>query len=311
MKIGVIGTFIKDQIFLADGTEIKSFGGIHYTLSILGNLLSENSKIYPVCHLGVDIFEEVIKRLSRYKSIDFSGVRKAYQNNTTVKLIYRDTATRDEILTNLMPPIALEHIQQVGEMDVWLVNFITGFEISRDLLQQFCQQQRGLIYMDFHSLSLDINGEGLRIYRKLPHWEQWIQGVDVLQMNDAEAATLIDHQCVTQDDLVRLGAQVIKKNIKIFHITCGPKGSLLFFKRGDGVRALEIPAHQVEKVRDVTGCGDAFAAGFLVHYYQNNDIVAAAYYANFIAGLNCTISGTDELYQIKDIIADSGPLDYS
>ena len=39
-----------------------------------------------------------------------------------------------------MPPLDLDHILSVGKMDAWLVNFITGFEMSIETFQQFREQ---------------------------------------------------------------------------------------------------------------------------------------------------------------------------
>ncbi len=302
MKIGVIGTFIKDHIFPANGTEINSFGGIFYTISILGNLVSEKDEVYPVCYLGEDIYDEVTKRLSEYKSIKTQGIKKIAQKNTAVKLVYKTTEQRDEYLFNRLPPLRFDHIQSVAEMDLWLVNFITGFEMSLETFQQFRQQASGLILMDFHSLSLDITTDGRRILRKLPDWEQWIHGVDVLQMNEAEAISLINHNNLSEHNLVDFGNRVIENSIRICHITLGSKGSLLFLKKDNKQSNYRIPAYPVAEVVDVTGCGDAFAAGFIVHYYNCKDALAAAKFANTIAGVNCSIRGTEELFKLKKFL---------
>lgn len=302
MKIGVIGTFIKDHIFLSNGTEVNSFGGIFYTVSILGNLVSEHDEVYPVCHMGEDIYDDIIKRLSEYKSVKTSGIKKIAQKNTAVKLVYKGTEKRNEYLSNRMPPLDLNHILSVGKMDAWLVNFITGFEMSIETFQQFREQKQGLIHMDFHSLSLDINPDGLRILRKLPEWEQWIHGVEILQMNEVEAISLINHKNLSEANLVDFGNRVIGNNIKIIHITLGSKGSLLFYKKGIEKQHQKIPAYPVDEVVDVTGCGDAFAAGFIVHHHNHNNILSATQYANSIAGVNCTIRGTEELFKLKKFL---------
>jgi hypothetical protein len=91
MKIGVIGTFIKDHIVLANSAEVNSFGGIFYTVSILGNLVSEQDEIYPVCYLGEDIYDDIIERLCQYPGIRTSGIKKVAQHNTAVELIYKTT----------------------------------------------------------------------------------------------------------------------------------------------------------------------------------------------------------------------------
>lgn len=303
MRIGVIGTIVKDHIYLANGKEIKSYGGIFYTLSILGNLLKENDEIYPVCLLGADIQDDIFRKLSKYKNINFSGIKKIKESNTAVKLIYKDIHTRDEFLKNLMPEIQLDQITQIGPMDVWLVNFITGFEISLKTFNDFGEQTAGMIYMDFHSLSLDIDHDGRRIFRKLSNWEHWIRGVDVLQMNDAEARTLNGDLDLSKDNLIRFGKEVMKKNISVFQITCGPEGSLLFYRIDHNTVWVEIPAFKVDEVIDVTGCGDAFAAGFIVDYFENRDVDSAARFANAIAGVNCTIRGTEELFKLKKFLS--------
>lgn len=302
MKIGVIGTFIKDHIFLTNGTEVNSFGGIFYTVSILGNLVSAHDEVYPVCYLGEDIYDDIINRLSQYQSVKTSGIRKIAQQNTAVKLVYKGTEKRDEYLSHRMPPLNLDHIQSVDEMDIWLVNFITGFEMSLDTFQQFRQQKSGLILMDFHSLSLDINHDGLRILRKLTNWEQWIHGVDILQMNEAEAKSLINRNNFSNNEVIDFGNRVIGNQIKICHITLGSKGSMLFFKQDDEKQNRKVPAFPVDEVVDVTGCGDAFAAGFLVHYFKHKDVLAATQFANAIAGVNCTIRGTEELFKLKKFL---------
>ncbi|HEX9974918.1 MAG TPA: PfkB family carbohydrate kinase [bacterium] len=299
MKIGVIGTVVKDHIFLPNGTEINSYGGIFYTLSILGNLVKESDEIFPVCYLGEDIYDEILHRLSQYKSIRTPGIKKIAQKNTAVKLIYKNAEQRNEFLSNRFPPLQLEDIGKIGSMDVWLVNFITGFELSLDTFQKFCEQNSGLILMDFHSLSLDIEENGLRVLRRCPNWEEWIRNIDVLQMNEAEAISLSKNQSASKHSLIQFGNEVIDKNIKIFHITRGSNGSMLFYRNGRTAANFEIPPRPVDKVVDVTGCGDAFAAGFLQHYFHSKDIVAATHYANSIAGINCTIRGTEELYKLK------------
>jgi len=299
MKIGVIGTIVKDKIFSADGTETNSFGGIYYTLSILGNLAAKDDQIYPVCYLGEDIYDEILNRLSLYKTIRFDGIKKIAQKNTAVKLIYKNTEQRNEFLSNRFPPLQREDIGKIGSMDVWLVNFITGFELSLDTFQKFCEQTSGLIFMDFHSLSLDIAENGLRVLRKCPNWEEWIRNIDVLQMNEAEAISLSKNQSASKHSLIQFGNEVIDKNIKIFHITRGSKGSLLFCRNGADSANFEISPREVDQVVDVTGCGDAFAAGFLQHYFHSKDVVAATHYANSIAGINCTIRGTEELHKLS------------
>ncbi len=302
MKIGVIGTFINDHIILASGEELNSFGGIYYTVSMLAHLLSADDEIYPICYLGRDSYETIVTRLSAFKNIRLTGIQKIDHPNTAVTLIYRNTEQRNEILTHRLPPLEQELLAGVEGMDVWLLNFITGFEMTLETCQHFCRQQEAPIYMDFHSLSLAIDDRGRRHLCHRPDWKAWIDGVDILQMNEAEAASLRHQTELTLAELRQLGQEIVAKHVPILHITRGSKGSLLVYRNAGRVASQEIPAAAVDPVIDVTGCGDAFAAGFLVHYWNSRDLIAATEFANRVAGINCTLRGTEELWQLKGLI---------
>ena len=63
-------------------------------------------------------------------------------------------------------------------------------------------------------------------------------------------------------------------------LTMGNRGCLVATRQG----TLEVEAEQVEVVRDATGAGDAFAAGFVVEYLRSRDLLSAARAANRLAG---------------------------
>lgn len=306
MKIGVIGTFIKDHIKLSTGDEVDSFGGIFYTVSILSNLISAGDEIYPVCYLGTDIYNSITQRLAELPGVKEYGIRKIDQPNTAVTLIYHTTEQRFEYLSHPLPPIELDHIRSIGVMDAWLVNFITGFEMSLPCFQQFRSQVPGLVYVDYHSLSLDIQPDGLRVLRYRPDWREWLSGIDVVQMNEAEAASVLNLSAPSDSQLSNLGCQILELGVKVCHITRGSNGSFLFVKKGSKQEFYQIPAMPLKTVVDVTGCGDAFAAGFLVHYLNRGDALEATRYANRVAGLNCTFSGTEQLPELKTMLKDAG-----
>jgi len=303
MKIGVIGTFINDLIIHTDKTETRSFGGIYYALTILTHLFSREDEIFPVCWLGDDIFETIQNIFSANGNFNFVGTRRYMGKNSAVKLIYHDAESRDEILTNVLPPIDLAHARCIEAPDVWLVNFITGFEMRLDDFRQFCALKNSPVFMDFHSLSLDRDGTGLRILRKPPEWREWITDVDVLQMNEKEASVLNDGAALSDERLIRFGADVLEStHILIFNITLGSRGSVLVYKQGSTINHHVFPAANLGNAIDATGCGDAFMAGFLFRYFQNHDPVNAVKFANSIAGLNSTVLGPIGSDHIKRLL---------
>jgi ribokinase len=63
-------------------------------------------------------------------------------------------------------------------------------------------------------------------------------------------------------------------------LTLGERGCIVATQAG----TLEVRAPQVDRVVDVTGAGDAFAAGFVVEYLKSKDPRQAAAAANMTAG---------------------------
>jgi len=69
--------------------------------------------------------------------------------------------------------------------------------------------------------------------------------------------------------------------------------------RQDIIDLYNAGAIQVKEVKDVTGCGDAFASAFIIEYLKSQNAENAAKYANLIAARNTQFIGTDELRLLK------------
>ena len=192
MKIAVIGTFVLDQIYTYEEKRIESLGGISYTISVLANLLSEKDEIYPVANVGIDSYDKIIDFLLQFKNVRITGINKENKNNTRVTLRYYDKESRDEFLQNHLSPINYEQINRVGKVDIIIINFITGFELSLATCNKICTQNSALKYMDYHSLCLSIDNHGKRFPQKPKDWQKWLIGVDILQMNKNEALAVAD-----------------------------------------------------------------------------------------------------------------------
>jgi len=299
MKIAVIGTFVLDEIHTYDGKIIESLGGISYSTAMLANLLDENrDEIYPIANVGYDGYEKIMAFLTQYKNVKTDGIHKEHKKSTRVTLSYYSKAERQEVLQNKLSPINFDLVKKVGAVDVLLINFITGFELNRDELRKICSSNSGLTYTDFHSLCLGIDENGKRFHRKPQDWEYWLEGIDILQMNEDEANILSDG-----NKFLFLANKILNNGTQILNITLGSKGSVLFYKQGNQIISQNIPAFEIPQVVDVTGCGDAFAIGFIINYFQFKDVVKAATYANKIAGLNSSLSGIEQINSLLSLKA--------
>ncbi|MEE4311444.1 MAG: carbohydrate kinase family protein [candidate division KSB1 bacterium] len=306
MRIAILGTFVLDEIYGLDKSKTESLGGISYSLAILSNLLNDEDTIIPIANMGEDGYGKITTYFSNKKNIDFSALNVAAKNNTRVRLYYQDKENRVEFLSHKLPPIALEQVMAVGDIDVLLLNFITGFELTLDTFHEIGRQANALTYMDFHSLSLGINDDGKRFIKKPSDWKRWMNSIDILQFNEFEAALLKEKE----DDFKTFGQQLIHAGARVVNVTLGSKGSVVTHRKNEKIVSNEIQSFIYGKSLDVTGCGDAFAGGFIVEYVKSVDPIRSAINANRIAGFNSTLKGIEQIHRLSHFLKNDQDLLY-
>jgi hypothetical protein len=103
-KIVVIGTINKDTIIFPNGKKMESFGGILYNILALSCLGREEVKIYPICNLGCDVYDQVISYLKNCRNVELGGIKKVECKNNHAILSINRKNQREEILANRVPP---------------------------------------------------------------------------------------------------------------------------------------------------------------------------------------------------------------
>ncbi len=294
--LAVLGTFIRDTIITLDKQHIESIGGLYHSVACLASLASPDTTLHPLCYVGDDFYGTLTQALAALgPHVHFDLLRRVSQPNTAVTLIYRSAEGRDEVTTPPMAPINKNDIAAVAQHEAVLVNLITGEDIELEALQHLkAPREAGpLVYLDFHSRALGIDPEGRRYYREVPDWRTWMRAIDMLQVNEMEAATLAgSRNALSDDELIKFGASLVGEFLSACHITLAGRGSLLFYRRGSELLHRHLPPQENLHPVDVIGCGDAFGAAFLTHFLEHGDHVAAARFANTIAGLNSTFMGS-------------------
>lgn len=104
----------------------------------------------------------------------------------------------------------------------------------------------------------------------------------------------LDGPLVTEEDFIAFGQSVTALGPSVCVITRGPLGPVTVYRKDRETRAIAIPSEPAREVVDTTGCGDAFAAGFVVEYAATKDPVGATRLANRVASVNCTVAGLPE-----------------
>ena len=297
-RIAAIGTVNRDTIYTPDGMVTESFGGLLYTVLGLAALANSETVIVPVCYVGADVWEEVMGFLEGWAGIVLDGVRRVPERNNHVTIRYDARGEKEEVLSGGVPPLDFECLEPVLDADAICVNFISGFELSLEEMQRLRWRASGKIAMDFHSLSLGIDAEGRRFFRRPAHWREWVACADVVQMNEREAGLLAGRDLRDDDEVHTFGAEVLGCGPEALSITRGKAGSWLVCSG----RVEAFPALDVDKVLDTTGCGDVFLAGFTLEYARSGDVGTASRFAHCAAGMNCCLRGIEEVGRLGALV---------
>jgi len=293
-KIVIIGTINKDTIIFPNGKNTESFGGILYNILTLSYLGREGVKIYPVCNLGYDVYNQVISRLKNCDNVDLSGIKKANCKNNHAFLSINQNNQREEILKNRIPPLSFSQIKPFLKADVMLINFISGFDLSLVTLKKIRKSTDALIFMDVHSLTLGVNNSGKRFFDTPKNWREWIKQADIAQMSLSELRELAKRDLKSLQEIKEFGKCILDLGPQTVLVTLGEKGAFMIFD--DKVR--RFVGSKVRKFKDATGCGDVFSAGFLICYRHTKNLAKSVKFANYVAAEKCKISGVEEMKKL-------------
>ncbi|MFA5403354.1 MAG: carbohydrate kinase family protein [Ignavibacteria bacterium] len=311
MKYLVIGEPCVDLIHKNDGEVVYSYGGILYSVISLAVLAGKEDIIYPVMNLGSDEFENITNILRKYPNIKLDGIYKVSRPTRKVNLYYNmynsGNSARMETSTEPANTIGYESVEKfLPEADAVLINMISGVDIALDTLKNIRKNFNGFMHIDIHNLVMKTNPDGTREHTNLERWREWCSNTDTIQMNEFEITTLSrtikNEYEVAEEILINLN-----NNVKAVIVTRGKNGVSGFTKKEktfsgqtfydldkDYVAAVENP-----HFKDSTGCGDVFAASFLLDFSKKRDFKKSLHYSTRIASFNTSLEGIEELYKLK------------
>jgi len=295
MRIAVIGTINQDTIELPDGQVKHSYGGLLYSILTLAQLTPSGATILPVLNLGRDIEGPIRALLSRFAAISQEGINVVEEKNNHVYLRYLSNSEREEIQLGGLPAVSYDQLIPFLDADVFLVNFISGQDLSLETFSRLRAGTGATIYTDIHSLTLGIDRRGHRYPRPLPQWPRWLAQTDVVQMNKAEARSLSGSRLDEDADMRRFGRAVLDAGPSALLVTLDARGSLLATDSGGGLCVERFSPNRPGRIVDTTGCGDVFLAAFVARHAYSRDLRESSRFANRVAGIKSGWYGIGEM----------------
>ena len=154
------------------------------------------------------------------------------------------------------------------------ITFLEGYVWEEDLAKESLMKAAEIAHKAGNKVALTLSDPFCVKKHRLEFKELIKKNIDILFANESEVKEL----CQTED--LEESAKEISNMIEIVAITRSEKGAKIY----NAKEAVEIKAKVFNKVKDTTGAGDLFAAGFLYGLTKKFSILKSGNIASITAG---------------------------
>ncbi len=291
-RIALLGTITHDVISYESGLNFEGIGGVLYQAAVLCGLGKEVS----LCtNLGSELIPQVEKIIEGWSHLDQEGIQPVPGPGNKVELHYPEKGERVEVLKSVVPPLGIARIvKDLPEFGMLLLVLNSGFDIELKDWRKITGSASCPVWVDIHSLALAKKLQEPRNYVSLTDWQAWVEGVDYLQANKQEMASMLGHpkRLPDEEEIVRFGKSAFDLGVKAVFMTLGQEGGIVITP--EGLR--KIASLEAERIVDTTGCGDVFCGATAAKLMEGEDPIAAASFGLELATKAVSLTGIEETY---------------
>lgn len=263
MKFGIVGPTSKDNIKWPDGENISKFGAVLYTATALAKLIQGSAdEVICLSHVSRSDLDEVRKLLD-YPNIKLVCYEDEKIVGTEIDLTYVNEHERVSTQTHIMTPISLQELVSLKDCDYIIFMPLNETDIEIEQLKQFKNTSKATIFLDLHGLITGVDEQGKRYKKQWENSEEWLKTIDILKMNEKEAAWAAGHSLEHFTDYVSFAVNLVKRGLLACWITFGDQSSLIVWQRVDKKIWATVPVTNTGDVIDTIGCGDSASGGFI------------------------------------------------
>lgn len=285
MKFGIVGPISKDKINWPNGAALSKFGAVVYTATALAKLIQGSpDEVICLAHISLNDLAEVRKLLD-HPQIRLICHADEQTVGAEIDLTYVDEQERVSKQTRTMTPIALQEMMLLKDCDYIILMPLNETDIEIDYLQQFKRASMAMIFLDLHGLITGVDEQGRR-YKK--GWEEpgeWLKTVDILKMNEKEAAWASGRSLENFNDYLQFAIHLVKGGLLACWITFGDQSSLIVWQRVDKKIWATVPVMNPGTVVDTIGCGDSASGGFVYGLAKLHSPLLAVVVGNMIGSV--------------------------
>ncbi|XMB72789.1 PfkB family carbohydrate kinase [Mycoplasmatota bacterium WC30] len=260
---------------------------VAYNLAKLGKIAT------PIFRVGYDYESTGFYQYLKNGNVNLDAVQKLdFEATSSTYLV----ETPDNEHITLFYPGAMDKKYHIAYEDSWFENTkcalmtVASLADNKDFLNKVIKHKIPL----FLGMKMDSDA-----FPK-PFLKECLNQVEVLFANKSEAACIVDLY-----DLNNINELLTTlPNIKVIVTTKGKLGSIATYRVKDTLKTETVEIVKAEKVIDTVGSGDAYVAGYIYGYLNNETIKKSMEYGSTLAsfvieGLGSTASSPTEEEFIK------------